>query len=160
MTVTNGLGNTHGFVVNETQATMSGGVNSTSLILNDNGARFSNAATGAPVRVTGVANGTSAYDAVNYQQLQQVQVNTNQQFEKYAAGVAGVTAMTNIPQVDQNKTFALGVGLGGYDSQGALALGGSYRASQNAVIKASLATGLTETGSKTTSYGIGAAMSW
>lgn len=160
MTVTNGQGNTHGFVVNETQATMSGGINSTSLTLNDNGARFSNSASGAPVRVTGVANGVSTYDAVNYGQLQQIQSNTDQQFKQYAAGVAGVTAMTNIPQVDQNKTFSLGVGLGGYNSEGALAVGGSYRASQNAVIKASLATGLSETGSKTTSYGVGAGMSW
>jgi YadA-like membrane anchor domain len=41
-----------------------------------------------------------------------------------------------------------------------VAIGGSYRAAQNAVIKASLATGLSETGSKTTSYGVGASMSW
>jgi hypothetical protein len=160
MTVTNGMGNTHGFVVNETQATISGGVNSTSLTLNDSGATFSNAATGAPVKVTGVANGTSAYDAVNYQQLQQLQANTETQFKQQAAGIAGVTAMTNIPQVDQNKTFSLGVGLGGYQSQGAIAFGGSFRTAPNAVIKASVSTGMLTPGSRTTTFGVGGAVSW
>ena len=148
LVVTNGIGESHGFVVDETSATMSGGLRSTSLTLNDNGARFSNSATGAPVRVTGVADGNHDFDAVNYRQLKQV-----------AAGVAGTSAMANIPQVDPNKTFAIGAGLGHYQSQTALALGGSYRVAQNAVIKASVS--LVDSGSdKTTVYGIGAGMSW
>lgn len=148
LTVTNTTtGQTHGFVVNETQAVMSGGTHSTSLTLNDNGARFSNSATGAPVTVTGVADGQQDFDAVNYRQLKQI-----------AAGVAGVSAMANIPQVDQNKTFAIGVGLGNFQSQTALALGASYRVAQNAVIKASAST--TNAERKTTVYGVGAGFSW
>lgn len=148
LTLTNGIGNTHGLVVTESQATLSGGVHSTSLTLNDNGATFSNSATGAPVQVHGVADGTQDFDAVNYRQLKQI-----------AAGVAGVSAMANIPQVDQNKTFAVGVGLGNFQSQSALALGASYRMASNVVAKASVST-TNGSGSKNTVYGVGAGMSW
>lgn len=147
LTVTNTLGNTHGIVVQETQTTISGGNRSTSLTLNDNGARFSNSQNGEAVTVTGVADGQQAFDAVNYRQLRSV-----------AAGVAGVSAMANIPLVDQNKTFAVGVGLGGFQGQASVALGGSYRFAQNAVLKASVAT--TNAESKSTVYGIGAGFSW
>jgi hypothetical protein len=149
LTVTNTTtGQTHGFVVNETQATMSGGTRSTSLTLNDSGARFSNSATGAPVTVTGVADGKQDFDAVNYRQLKQI-----------AAGVAGTSAMANIPQVDPGKTFALGVGLGHFQDMTALALGGSYRVAPNAVIKASVAS--TNGGNQnTTVVGVGAGISW
>jgi hypothetical protein len=147
MTVTNGNGNTHGFVVTETQATMSGGTQSTSLTLNDGGAFFSNAQTGAPVRVTGVADGTTDLDAVNYRQLRDVK-----------RGVAGVSAMANIPQVDKDKTFALGAGVGYLDGQAALAIGGSVRLAPNAVAKASISTSNGHSGN--TVMGAGVAVSW
>ena len=150
LTVTNGQGNTHGFVVNETSATMSGGTHSTSLTLNDGGARFSNASSGGPVRVTGVAAGRHDYDAVNYRQLKSVK-----------AGIAGIAAMTNIPQVEQYKKFTLGIGLGHYDGTTAMAVGASARLSENAVIKASISNGIAGGGSrKSTVYGVGAGFSW
>ena len=147
LTLTNGIGNTHGLVVTETQATLSGGSYSSSMTLNDNGATFSNSANGAPIQVHGVADGTSDFDAVNYRQLRGV-----------AAGVAGTSAMANIPQVDQNKTLAVGVGLGNFQGMTALALGGSYRAGTNAVLKASVSTvgGI----KKSTVVGAGAGFSW
>lgn len=147
LTLTNGIGNTHGLVVTESQATLSGGTRSTSLTMNDTGATFSNAETGAPVKVTGVADGTSDFDAVNYRQLKQI-----------AAGVAGVSAMANIPQVDENKVFALGAGVGHFQDQTALSVGGSYRMASNTVIKASLAT--TTATSKTSTFGLGVGYSW
>ena len=150
LTVTNGQGNTHGFVVNEASATMSGGTHSTSLTLNDGGARFSNASSGGPVRVTGVADGRHDYDAVNYRQLKSVK-----------AGIAGIAAMTNIPQVEQYKKFALGIGLGHYDGTTAMAVGASARLSENAVIKASISNGISGGSSrKSTVYGVGAGFSW
>lgn len=149
LTVTNTTTNqTHGFLVNETQATMSGGTRSTSLTLNDGGAFFGNSATGAPVRVTGVADGTKDFDAVNYRQLKQI-----------AAGVAGSSAMANIPQVDQNKEFAVGVGMGVFQSAASMALGASYRMAPNAVLKASVST-TNNSSSKNTVFGVGAGMSW
>ncbi len=147
LTLTNGVGNTHGLVVTETQATLSGGTNSTSLTMNDNGARFSNSANGAPVKVTGVADGTGDFDAVNFRQLKGV-----------AAGVAGTSAMANIPQVDQSKRFAVGLGLGNFQSMTAVALGASYRASENIAVRVSASTvgGV----KKSTVVGAGIGVSW
>src|SRR5581483_1163191 len=65
LTLTNGIGNTHGVVVTEQQTVLSGGTHSTSLVLGDEGATFSNVETGGPTRVSGVADGTSDFDAVN-----------------------------------------------------------------------------------------------
>lgn len=144
MTVTNGLGNTHGFVVTETQATMSGGVNSTSLTLDDNGATFSNAATGAPVQVHGVADGTSDFDAVNVRQ--------------FSSAIASVTAMANIPQVDPGKKVAYGVALGNFKGKTAFAGGITYRFTRNGVFKASIASAMNST--KSTAIGVGAAWSY
>ena len=147
LVITNGLGETHGFVVNETSATMSGGVRSTSLTLSDTGAHFSNAANGAPVRVSGVADGENDFDAVNYRQLKNV-----------AAGVAGASAAANIPQVEQNKKYLVGVGLGNFQNQTAMAFGGSLRLAPNAVVKASIATN--DFNNKRTVYGLGVGLSW
>jgi hypothetical protein len=152
LTLTNGLGNTHGFIVNETQATMSGGINSSSLTLNDEGATFSNSATGQPVQVHGVADGTADYDAVNVRQLEKV----NRQL---SAGVAGAVASVNIPQVDPGKNFALGVGVGNFQGASALAIGSSVRVNPNTVIKATL-SGVDSGSSRTTTVGMGIGMSW
>ncbi|MFT3847144.1 MAG: YadA-like family protein [Propionivibrio sp.] len=147
LTLTNGVGNTHWLIVTEKQATISGGTHSTSLTLDDNGARFSNATNGAPVKVTGVADGTEDFDAVNFRQLKGV-----------AAGVAGTSAMANIPQVDQNKRFAVGLGLGNFQSMTAVALGASYRAAENVAVRVSASTvgGI----SKSTVVGAGVGISW
>jgi hypothetical protein len=144
LTLTNGVGNTHGLVVTESQATMSGGVNSTSLTLNDSGARFSNSATGAPVTVTGVADGRSDFDAVNVRQ--------------YSQAIAAVTATANIPVPDAGKNVSVGVGLGNFMGKTALAFGGHYRMSANSMIKASIASGV-GSGSKPV-FGVGAGWSW
>jgi hypothetical protein len=149
LTVTNGQGNTHGFVVNESSATMSGGTHSTTLTVDDDGARFSSASTGGPVRVTGVADGRHDYDAVKYRQLKSVK-----------SGIAGIAAMTNIPLVEQNRKFALGVGVGHYDGATSMALGASARLSENAVIKASISNGIAGGTRKSTVYGVGAGFSW
>ena len=144
LTLTNGVGNTHGLVVTETQATLSGGTQSSSLTMADNGATFSNAATGGPVQVHGVNDGTSDFDAVNVRQ--------------FSGAVASVTAMANIPQVDQDKTVALGVGVGGFMGQTALAAGVSYRFTRNGVFKASLSSAMTN--SNTETLGLGVAWSY
>ncbi|MCW5624226.1 MAG: YadA-like family protein [Burkholderiales bacterium] len=148
MTLTNGLGNTHGFYVDETQATMSGGTRSSSMTLNDNGATFSNSSTGRPVQVHGVNDGTTDFDAVNYRQLRGV-----------AAGVAGTSAIANLPQVDPNKRFALGAGLGTYQNIVSLALGASFRPTPNSVIRASIAT-VNGGGGDNTVGGVGFGWSW
>lgn len=146
LTVTNEKGNSHGIVVGQSATTISGGTNSSSMILNDNGARFSSATTGGPIRVTGVADGKSDFDAVNYRQLKSI-----------AAGVAGISAMSNIPQVDQDKTFNVGLGVGHFQERTAVALGASARLSDSVVARASVAT---DFGADSTAVGGGLGWSW
>ncbi|MEO8628503.1 MAG: YadA C-terminal domain-containing protein [Betaproteobacteria bacterium] len=143
LTLTNGYGNTHGLVITETQTTLSGGTASSSLTMSDNGGTFSNSSTGAPVQVHGVNDGTADFDAVNVRQ--------------FSGAIASVSAMANIPQVDLDKTIAIGVGVGAFMSKGALALGASYRFARNAVLKGSVATG---TNGGDTVVGAGAAWSF
>ena len=147
LTVTNGIGNTHGLVVTEDKLSLSGGTRSTSLVLTEDGATFSNAATGAPAQVHGVADGTRDFDAVNVRQLRSV-----------TGGVSSVAAIANIPQVGLDKTFSLGVGVGTFMGQSSLAVGGSYRFSNSVVIKGSLAS--SQGSSRNTVVGLGSAWSW
>jgi hypothetical protein len=136
-------GQPHGLVVNQSQTVLSGGTNSTSLTLDDNGATFANTTTGA-ARVTGVANGTSQFDAVNYGQL----TETN-------AGVATIAAMANIPGPGDGKTFSLGVGYGNFAGENAFAVGGMARLDDYVSLQASF--GHSE---ESSSVGAGIGFSW
>lgn len=55
------------------------------------------------------------------------------------AGIAGVAAMANIPQVTNTQTFSVGAGVGARGDQQALAVGFSARVSENVVTKVSVA---------------------
>ncbi len=142
VTLTNGYGNTHGLVVTESQATLSGGTQSSSLTLNDRHARFSNAATGAPITVTGVADGRDDFDAVNVRQ--------------FAAAVAAVSAQANIPGLQHNQDRSIGVGLGNFMGKSALALGMNYRSESRTVFRVTVSSGV-DGGAKPV---VGAGASW
>ncbi|MGE4442143.1 MAG: YadA-like family protein [Desulfomicrobium sp.] len=144
MTLTNGYGDTHGMVITERQTVISGGEKSTSLTLDDRGATFGKSTNGDPVRVTGVADGKSRWDAVNYGQLNR--------------GVAIAASMAMIPQVEPNKTFSLGAGTSYYGDETGLAIGGSLRLSPNAVVKAAASFSPTEFDDA--AVGAGFAYSW
>ena len=144
LTLTNGYGNTQGLVVTETQTTISGGAHLTSMTLDDSGATFTNAQTGAPVQVHGIADGTGDFDAVNIRQ--------------FGSAIASVSAMANIPEVAVDKTFSLGFGYGNHMDYESLAIGGTYRFTDNGVLKAGLATNTRGIGH--TTVGLGAAWSW
>lgn len=89
-------------------------------------------------------------DIANHEQrIQGLESQTNSKFadlnkqiddnrKRASAGIAGVAAMANIPQVLEHQTFAIGAGAGNTDGESALAVGFSARASQNTVIKASV----------------------
>jgi hypothetical protein len=130
LTLKNGIGNTHGVVITEDKMVMSGGVHSTSLRLDDGGATFSNSATGAPVRVTGVADGASDFDAVNYRQLRRAH-----------AGIAAVSAMSSIPSAVDGKRAALGIGYGYFEGENAIAAGLRARVTDNVSFNASFGAG-------------------
>ena len=142
----------HGISVSANQTVITGGTTSTSLTLNDTAATFANTATGGPTTVTGVADGVADFDAVNVRQLKGME-------KLLSRGIASTTAIANIPQVDQNKTFSLGAGVGSYNSQTSLAVGGSYRFAENGVLKASVAKSF-GSGKDKPAFGVGAAWSW
>ena len=144
LTLTNGIGNTHGLEVYEDRTVLSGGVNSTQLILSDDNATFSNQQTGAPIQVKGVAEGTAGYDAVNCRQLKEVR-----------GGVASTAAMANIPALDERRKVSFGIGLGVFKSSTTVAIGGNFRMSPSSIFRVSVGhAGSTYTG------GMGAALAW
>lgn len=137
-----------GMTVTSTATTISGGTTSTDLTLNDAGATFGNHSTGAPVRVTGVADGTFPFDAVNFEQLALLERKLN-------AGVAMGSALSGMPQVDESKTFGIALGGGYYKNQGAGAIGVSFRPRSDVVMK--LGVGYSNYG---TTLGGGVGISW
>lgn len=65
--------------------------------------------------------------------------NDVEQNRKHAsAGIAGVAAMANIPQVSQGATFSVGAGAGTYDGEQGLAVGASARIGSQVVTKFSV----------------------
>jgi hypothetical protein len=139
----------HGIAITADHTTITGGTNSSAMTLSNNGATFSNTATGGTVQVHGVSDGTDGHDAINVNQLNRVETVVSQ-------GVATAMAMANIPQVEPGKTFSLGVGAGSFGGQGAFAAGGSWRINDNLVIKTSV--GSADRGK----FGVGggASLSW
>ena len=70
------------------------------------------------------------------------------------AGIAGVAAMANIPQVTASQDFSVGAGVGFRGDEQAIAVGFSAHASQNVVVKASVA------GDTQQSWTVGAGVSY
>ena len=101
-------------------------------------------------RISGVGNGVASTDAANYGQLLESE-------KLLSRGIASATALANIPMLTDNKSVSVGVGLGNYNGQSAVALGANFRVSAAAQIRASLATG--SSGGKT-AVGLGASASW
>ncbi|MEX3945959.1 YadA family autotransporter adhesin, partial [Paraburkholderia sp. BR10937] len=90
-------------------------------------------------RITNVANGVHATDAVNMGQLQSglnaLQSNVNSVARNAYGGIAAATALTMIPEVDQGKTVAVGIGTANFQGYQAVALGASARITQNLKVK-------------------------
>lgn len=106
-------------------------------------------------RITNVAPGINATDAVNVQQLIGVQSNINSVARAAYTGIAAATALTMIPEVDPGKTLAVGIGTGSYQGYSAAALGFSARITSNLKIKGGVSGG-----SGGHSYGAGASYQW
>ncbi|WP_346777849.1 YadA-like family protein [Paraburkholderia sp. Ac-20340] len=90
-------------------------------------------------RITNVANGVNATDAANVGQLQSglnaVQSSVNSVARNAYGGIAAATALTMIPDVDQGKNIAVGVGTANFQGYQAVALGASARITQNIKVK-------------------------
>ena len=118
-------------------------------------------AAGAERRITNVAAGRTATDAVNVSQLMSEDAKVNNISNNLSSlsntvnNINTGTALTMIPDVDQGKTIAVGVGAGSYHGYQATALGASARITQN--IKVKLGAGISGQG---TTVGVGASYQW
>ncbi len=113
-----------------------------------------------PAVVTGVADGVNSNDAVNYGQLSsfrnQVMAKIDETSKELSGGIASVVAMSNIPQLDANKAFAVGVGAGRYNGSSAFAVGARYRLNDSTVLSGSFG----KSGDSKSTIGVGAGFSW
>ncbi|MFV8535052.1 YadA family autotransporter adhesin [Ralstonia pseudosolanacearum] len=131
-------------------------------------------------QITNVAAGVQGTDAVNVSQLSQavyaavgdlpagttarqytdeqigmVRQGINQVARGAYSGIAAATALTMIPDVDQGKSIAIGIGSATYKGYQAVALGASARISHN--LKAKMGVGYSSEG---TTVGMGALYQW
>ena len=77
-------------------------------------------------------------------------------------GIAVSAAMSNIPKLDRDKIFSIGIGFGGIDGQSATAIGAAARVSEHFVINGNVGHGLGSNNANinTTTWGAGGALSW
>ncbi|CAB3768644.1 hypothetical protein LMG29542_05912 [Paraburkholderia humisilvae] len=106
-------------------------------------------------RVGDLPGGMSAKDYTD-QRINSMQSQVNSVAKNAYGGIAAATALTMIPDVDQGKTIAVGVGTGNYKGYQAVALGASARITQN--LKVKLGAGMAP-GNGTT-VGAGASYQW
>jgi autotransporter adhesin len=106
-------------------------------------------------RVGDLPSGMSAKDYTD-QRINSMQSQVNSVAKNAYGGIAAATALTMIPDVDQGKTIAVGIGTGNYKGYQAVALGASVRITQN--LKAKLGAGMAP-GNGTT-VGAGASYQW
>lgn len=158
LTVTNQNHNTHGFYVDQNVAVMSGGTQSTSFTLDDNGATLGNSATGAPVQLHGIANGTAANDAVNFSQLNTLEQKVDKNATRAFSGIAQIAAMQAIPAPIAGKNYSIGMGGGFYAGQQAMAFGGKANVGEHLNVSASVANGFGS--NKDMAASVGAGFSW
>ncbi|MEB5484342.1 YadA-like family protein [Burkholderia pseudomallei] len=119
---------------------------------------------GSERRITNVAAGVNATDAVNVGQLNSAVSGIRNQMDGMQgqidtlardaySGIAAATALTMIPDVDPGKTLAVGIGTANFKGYQASALGATARITQNLKVK----TGVSYSGSN---YVWGAGMSY
>lgn len=73
-----------------------------------------------------------------------------------AAGSASAMAQANIPQVQESQQFAVGAGIGGYDSENALSVGASFHAGQATIVKMTVSDDTQDN----VGYGAGVSVGW
>ena len=154
LTLNNGVSD-QGLVVTTTSTTLSGGATSSQMVLDDNGATFSEVGSGDPITVTGVADGVSTYDAVNKGQLDALEGKLQNQIDDNTSGIAAVAAMANIPAPLPGHKYSMGVGYGNFQGEQAIAFGGTAMVNDSVNLK--LSAGVS--GSDVT-IGAGAGISW
>ena len=126
----------------DSSADLRGGSAGNGLNINNTGATFSNAS-GEPIQVTGVADGTSEFDAVNIGQ--------------FGSGMAALSALNAVPDIRKGDSFSFGIGFGNYMGYDAVAFGGKAYFDENITMNFAIATG---NRSYEPVYSIGFGASW
>lgn len=114
---------------------------------------------GAPIRVTGVADGVYDYDAVNMRQFSTTVGDLGAALRdtgKLAySGIASVAAMAGIPDPAPGKRYNFGLGVGQYEGYRAVAAGFKGHVTDNVSVTAGAAFG-----SYSNTYNAGVGFSW
>ena len=102
-------------------------------------------------RLQNVGTATAGTDAVNLNQLNALTASSNAKFTNFQTqlthlqnqnqvnekGIAGVSAMSNIPSLSVSQQYNFGLGIGSFSGNTALALGGNWRIKENLIGKIS-----------------------
>ncbi len=99
---------------------------------------------GAPIRVTGVADGRYDFDAVNFSQLKGAY-----------SGIASVAALAAVPNLVAGKRYMLGVGYGNFKGQQAMAA--AFRGVVTDNLSVTAGVGFNR---NSTTFSAGAGLSW
>ena len=93
-------------------------------------------------RLQNVGAATAGTDAVNLNQLNALTASSSAQFTQLQSqiqvsekGIAGVSAMSNIPSLAVSQQYNFGVGIGSFSGSTALAVGGNWRIKENLIAK-------------------------
>jgi autotransporter adhesin len=89
-----------------------------------------------------------------HQSAQDLHIDENK--KQASAGISAAFAQANIPQVTENQQFAVGAGVGGYDSENAIAVGASFHATSNSVVKLTVS----DDSQDNVGYGAGVSVGW
>lgn len=82
-------------------------------------------------------NAANSYTDSRFNSLQS-QVDSNR--KRAASGISGVSAMANIPQLNGDAKFSIGAGIGGFDGEQSLAIGGNARINDNVILRSSISS--------------------
>ncbi|TDU23349.1 trimeric autotransporter adhesin, partial [Panacagrimonas perspica] len=108
-------------------------------------------------RITNVARGVDATDAVNMSQLGDVRHSVDKFRRDLSAGIASIAAMSALPDPSVGKRFSVGVGAGTYDGEQGYAMG--LKAALTDSINVTAAVGGATSGGNA-SASVGAGFSW
>jgi hypothetical protein len=148
----------NGVYATPTKTVIKGGTGTTTLTVDDDGAKFAGS-TGQPVVVTGVADGSNPYDAVNMRTFDAGYSKLNRRISdvenKSYGGIAAAVALAGIPAPAAGKQYTVGAGWGNYEGENAFALGG--RAQVTPEFQLTAGWGYSSEGN---AFNVGAGYSW
>ena len=102
-----------------------------------------------------ISSNSQRLDSVQHHQAEQdSRINENK--KQASAGISAAFAQANIPQVTDSQQFAVGAGVGGYDSENAIAVGASFHATQNTIVKMTVS----DDTQNNFGYGAGVSVGW